>query len=314
MLKPVRRLVIGTPLFAGLLLAPAGPAAADPTPADTGGATHCEITVICTGGGHGGSTPPPSGGGGGGGGGGASGPQLCSWNDQVFACSDPELGWFSAGDGCYYRLLNPQPEAGDARWENHKPEDGAVYNVTCRFADGTIGAPAARFLAQAPVPAPPDPKAMAAAYVKDRLEFKPPELGVAPKKDPVVGGNVWLWLADPKKPATEPLHAGSLTVTVTPRVASVKWDLGDGTSVTCKGAAAVGTPYDVKYGAGPSPTCGHVFKTGSGTKKNGLFTGDVEVVWMNDVTVSDGTKINPIEIRVYVRNVSYRVAEVQVLN
>lgn len=32
MLKPVRRLVIGAPLFAGLLMAPTGTAAADPTP------------------------------------------------------------------------------------------------------------------------------------------------------------------------------------------------------------------------------------------------------------------------------------------
>ncbi|MFB7471796.1 hypothetical protein [Kitasatospora sp. NPDC056184] len=313
MLKPVRRLVIGTPLFAGLLLAPTGTAAADP-PNPTGGATHCEITVICNDGGQHGSTPPPSGGGGGGGGGGASGPQLCSWNGQVLACNDPELGWFSASSGCYYRVLNPQPPAGDRSWDGHDPKDGTVYNVTCRSSDGSISPPAATFLAQAPVPAPPDPRAEADRYVHQKMRFHPPVLGFAPKKDPVVGGNVWLWLEDPKKPATDVLDLGALKVTVTPRVASVKWDLGDGTKVTCKGEAAVGTPYDVKYGAAPSPTCGHVFKTGSGTKKGGVFTGNVEVIWMNDVTVSDGTKVDPIEIRVSVDQVSFRVAEVQVLN
>ncbi|MFB6892010.1 hypothetical protein ACFCX4_22180 [Kitasatospora sp. NPDC056327] len=319
MLKSLTRLAIGAPLFAGLLVAPAGGAvaagsavAADPAP--TGGATHCEITVICTGAGQTGSTPkPPAGGGGGGTGGGTSGPQLCTWNEQTFACSDPELGWFSAADGCYYRALSPQPAAGDPRWEGHRPEEGAVYNVTCRFAGGGIGAPAARFLSQAPVPPPPDPKGRANRYVKDELRFVPPKLGVAPEKDPVVGGNVWLWLADPKAPATHPLTEGSLTVTVTPRVASVKWDFGDGTTVTCKGAAATGTPYDPKYGTGASPTCGHVFRTGSGTRKNGLFSGHVEVVWMNDVTVSDGTRVDPIEIRV-AADTDFRVAEVQVLN
>ncbi|GAA1405397.1 hypothetical protein GCM10009639_52280 [Kitasatospora putterlickiae] len=313
MLKPVRRLVIGTPLFAGLLLAPTGPAAADP-PGPTGGATQCEINIICREGGQQGSTPAPSGGGSHGGGGGTSGSRLCVWNGQVLACSDPELGWFSATNGCYYRVLNPQPEAGDPSWENHDPKEGSVYNVTCRSSDGSVSSPEPKFLAQAPVPAPPDPGAEADRYVHDELHFQPPTLGVAPKKDPVVGGNVWLWLADPKKPATEPLTLGGLTVTVTPRVASVKWDLGDGTKVTCKGAAAVGTPYDVKYGANPSPTCGHVFKSGSGTKKDGVFTGSVEVVWMNDVTVSDGTKVDPIEIRVTAERVSFRVAEVQVLN
>ncbi|MFF8771128.1 hypothetical protein [Kitasatospora sp. NPDC015120] len=312
MLKPVRRWVIGTPLFAGLLVAPMGSAAADPTP--TGGATHCEVATICTGAGHPGSTPTPgTGSGGGGNGGGSSGPQICEWNGMQLACNDPALGWFSAVDGCYYMRLNPQPPASDPRWKGKTPADGDLYTVNCRSSDGSLTGKEDTVLAQAPVPPPPNPAQMAARYVEDKLHFVPPELGVAPKNDPVVGGNVWLWLADAKAPPTKPLTEGGLTVTVTPRVASVTWDLGDGTTVTCKGAAAAGTPYDPTYGAGPSPTCGHVFKSGSGTKKDGRFTGKVNVVWMNDVTVSDGTKVDPIEVRV-AADVEFRVAEVQVLN
>ncbi|MFE6872445.1 hypothetical protein ACFVFS_38615 [Kitasatospora sp. NPDC057692] len=291
-------------------MAPAGPAAADP-PAPTGGATHCQVNVICTGIGQPGSTPTAPAGGGTGGGGG--GPQICSWNGLPLACNDPVRGWFSSSDGCYYRAITPPPAAGDARWKGNDPAKGALYNRTCVFSDGSQGAPEEVYLTQSPIPQPPDPKKMA-YEIKAETVFDPPVLGVAPKNDPVVGGNVWLWLADPKTPRPEPLTRDGLTVALKPRLASVKWTFGDGTSVTCKGAAAAGTPYGPEYGGAPSPTCGHVFRTGSGTKRGGVFTGSVEAVWMNDVTVSDGTRVDPIEVRVNVQNVGFRVAEVQVLN
>ncbi|MEV6979364.1 hypothetical protein [Kitasatospora sp. NPDC093806] len=314
MLKPVRRSVIGAPLFAGLLLSPAltVPAAAEPTP--TGGATRCEVTAICAET-HETATKPPTGGGGTGGGTGGSsnGPQVCTYNGQNFACSDPELGWFSAARGCYFRAISPPPAEGDPRWQGHKPSEGAVYNATCVQADGNLGAAPAEFFAQPPAGPPPDNPAQLARDARAKITFPPVKPGLAPKDASVVGAPVWLWLQDAAVPTAGQARGNTLTVTVTPRLAWVKWTFGDGTTVTCSGAAAAGTPYDPAYADKPSPTCGHVFTTGSGSRKDGLFHGTVRAQWIGDVTVSDGTRIDPIEVPL-TADIAFKVAEVQVLN
>ncbi|WP_327682926.1 hypothetical protein [Kitasatospora sp. NBC_00458] len=296
-----------------MLLSPAVPAAAEPTP--TGGATRCEVNVICTGTEDPGTKPTPGGGGTGGTGGSSSGPQVCTWNGQPLACSDPVLGWFSASTGCYYRILSPQPAEGDPAWEGHKPSDGAVYNATCRYPDNSGQSPTLpRFFAQAPAGPPPDNPAQLARQARDRIAFPKPKPGTAPKGDSVVGAPLWLWLENAQAPAPVSVSGNTLTVTVTPRLDWVEWKFGDGTKERCAGKAAAGTPYDPKYGNSPSPTCGHVFTSGSGTKKDGLFHGTVTAQWVGVVTVTGGTqRVDPIELPL-TETLQFRVAEVQVLN
>ncbi|MFE7559474.1 hypothetical protein [Kitasatospora sp. NPDC057500] len=258
-----------------------------------------------------GTKPTPGGGGTGGGtGGSSSGPQVCTFNDQNFACNDPELGWFSASRGCYFRPAKPQPPAGDPLWGGRTPGDGVVYSPTCVGSDGTLTPAPQEYSATPPAGPPPDNPQALAVKARGQVVFPETKPAVAPEGSSVVGAPVWLWLRDAQPPAPGRAEGNTITVTVTPRLAWVKWEFGDGTSVTCEGA---GTPYDPKYGASPSPTCGHVFKTGSGTRKDGKFFGKVRAQWFGDVTVSDGTRIDPIEIPV-IEDFEFRVAEVQVLN
>ncbi|MFE6749393.1 hypothetical protein ACFVGM_26360 [Kitasatospora purpeofusca] len=313
MLKPVRRWVIGAPLFAGLLMAPTGTAVADSTP--TGGATRCHVNVICTGTSET-TTKPPTGGGGGTGGTG-HGPQVCTYNGQNFACSNPEWGWFSSSRGCYYRLTDPQPPAGDRAWMGHNPEEGKVYSPTCPQSDGGISTPDPEFFAQPPAGPPPDNPVELAKEAAEEIVFPDPVPGIAPEGTSVVGVPVWFWLANPQPPAAKTARGNVIAVTVTPRLKSLEWSLGDQLDPkkeTVKKCVGAGTPYDPKYGSSPSPTCGHVFTTGSGTRKDGLFYGTLTVHWVGDVTITGGTQtVAPIDLETSVR-LQFPVAEVQVLN
>ncbi len=315
MLKPVRRWVIGAPLFAGLLMAPTGLAAADPTP--TGGATRCHVNAICSGTGETTTRPPRGGGGGGGTGGSTGGVQVCTYNDRNFACSDPELGWFSASTGCYFRLVTPPPPEGDPRWKGHSPSEGGVYNPTCVQSDGTLSPGPADFFAQPPAGPPPDNPVEIANRAAEQIDFPDPVPGVAPEGTSVVGAPVWFWLANAQPPAAKTARGNVIAVTVTPRLKSLEWHLGDKLNVTdetvltCQGP---GTPYEPKYGASPSPTCGHVFTTGSGTRKDGKFYGTLTVHWVGEVTITGGTQtVPPIDLETSTR-LQFPVAEVQVLN
>ncbi|MFB7615063.1 hypothetical protein [Kitasatospora sp. NPDC056181] len=313
MLKPERRIVIRALLFAGLLAAPAAPATAEEPPIG-GEVTHCAVNVICEGTKTPGSTPTPGGGNGGTGGGGSGGPQLCRWNGEDWPCHDPELGWFSSGTGCYYRTVSPQPAADDPAWAGHKPTEGTVYAETCRFTDGSMGTTVPKFFAQAPAQPPFDPAAEADKIMREQIALPFPEPTTAPKGTAVVGVPVWLWLANAKAPAPKSVGNGTVTVTVTPRLDSVVWDLGDGTTETCTKEGAAGTPYDPKYGAAKSPTCGHLFTTGSATKAGGTFAGTVTANWVGEVVVT-GSNVNVAPIKVPLSaDLTVRVAEVQVLN
>lgn len=313
MLNPVRRFAIRVLVVAGLLLSPAAPAMADEPPIG-GDVTHCQVNVICEEYTTPGGTPSP--GGGGTGGGSAGGPQLCSWNGQEWPCHDPELGWFSSSTGCYYRELSPQPEAGSPAWGGHQPSEGTVYNETCRFTDGSIGTAAPKFFAQAPAGPPPLNPVAEARKIMDSIVLPFPEPGVAPKGTAVVGVPVWLWLENAKAPAPKSVSGGGITITVTPHLQSVVWDLGDGRPVTCdKEGAAAGTPYDAKYGAAKSPTCGHEFTTGSAGKPDGTFVGSVKANWVGVVTVTGSTqKVDPIKVPLTFAPLELKVGEVQVLN
>ncbi|MFI8952601.1 hypothetical protein ACIGO6_39790 [Streptomyces sp. NPDC053750] len=48
--------------------------------------------------------------------------------------------------------------------------------------------------------------------------------------------------------------AGGVTVTATAAVTSIRWTMGDGTTVTCAGP---GTPYQASVGMADSSDCGH---------------------------------------------------------
>lgn len=93
-----------------------------------------------------------------------------------------------------------------------------------------------------------------------RLQLQPPKIGWTPT-DPggmgYVGAPTWLWVAEPGRLTWGPATIGLAGVTLTARVDSVTWSMGNGTEVQC---ADKGTPWRKGMGAGPSPTCGYLYQ------------------------------------------------------
>ena len=196
----------------------------------------------------------PGGGGdpGGGGGDGGGAAAKCQWNGRVIPCYDDLLGWFNNGDGCYYKLAEPQPTA---------PEGQQWYVRTCNGGD--LGEQSV-VLRDGPPPgygAPPDPEELARRALAS-ISLLPPRVAVAPRRSKgpgLVGLPVWMW-ASGGASYFGPLRASAsdrgLTVEITARVTRIVWTMGDGTQVTCTGP---GTPYaaDGPRAGRTSPDCGY---------------------------------------------------------
>ncbi|MEH0935762.1 hypothetical protein V6U80_11445 [Micromonospora sp. CPCC 205543] len=187
--------------------------------------------------------------------GGPSGPGAapkCQWNGKPLPCYNEFLGWFNNGDGCYYKLAEPQPDA---------PEGKQWYVQTCNGGD--LGSQVLVPLDGPPAGfgTPPDPEELARRVLAS-IKLLPPRVAVAPRRSKgpgLVGLPVWMW-ASPGRNYFGPIHAGDsdrgLRVDITAKVDRIVWTMGNGVTVTC---ADEGTPYDPK---GPragktSPDCGY---------------------------------------------------------
>lgn len=208
----------------------------------------------------------------------ASAAECAQYNPKTGECmvvievpGDPGGGGDSGGDGgggddgegssegpCW-KLADPQspPPAGRAEGEGawYEPCDtsGGGFYVVQWFANPPDGAGIT--------------PAQAARIISARLNIQAFEVGMAPQVNPEwgyrrthVGVPVWMWVANPG-PTTyngytvSETEAG-ITVTGSVRVTSIRWDMGDGNSVTCGNA---GTPYQNGYGVTESPTCGYLY-------------------------------------------------------
>lgn len=220
-------------------------------------------------------TPGGPGGGGdtGGGGdsGGGGGGGKCQWNGRTIPCYDDLLGWFNNGDGCYYKLAQPQPD--------DTPPGQQWYVRTCNGGD--LG-DQTTVLRDAPPPgfgAPPDPEELARRALAS-IRLLPPRVAVAPRKSKgpgLVGLPVWMW-ASPGDNYFGPLRASAtdrgLTVSIGAKVDRIVWDMGNGRRVTCIGP---GTPYSA---TGPragktSPDCGYH----AGYPKAGTYRVSATTYW-----------------------------------
>ncbi|MFB7360303.1 ATP/GTP-binding protein [Streptomyces gardneri] len=217
----------------------------------------------------------------------------------------------SAKPACTYVRLEPQPPAENLAWEGKTAEDGALYQVECP-ATGRVGVTFIPTGGGAPAPRI-DPEVLARRAV-DSMRLDGP-LVVSPRAAGryVVGMPMWMWASRSPTtygPATASATAGGVTVTATARVSSIRWDMGDGTTVTCAGP---GTPYDATQGKAPSPDCGHRYKAPSTAQKGGAYAGRATATWtvewtapaLGDAGTLTETRATPFTVR---------VVEVQVLN
>ncbi|MFC9409969.1 ATP/GTP-binding protein [[Kitasatospora] papulosa] len=124
----------------------------------------------------------------------------------------------------------------------------------------------------------------------------------------VVGMPMWMWATPSPStfgPATATATAGGVTVTATAKVTRVRWAMGDGTTVTCRGP---GTPYRQSRGKAMSPDCGHLYEQPGGRFK-GTATATWTIAWtapaLNDGGTLTETRTTPFTAAVH---------EVQVVN
>ncbi len=125
------------------------------------------------------------------------------------------------------------------------------------------------------------------------LGLSPINIGMAPEPASdslgLVGLPVWMWADSPSPetvgPAGFSISAGPVNLTLTARVERIVWDMGDGTSVTC---TTTGTPYEARFGAIPSPDCGHVYSSTSADQAGGAFSVTARSYWVAEWTTNTG--------------------------
>lgn len=217
-----------------------------------------------------------------------------------------------AGDGsgggeespCHYVAVegNRPPPPG-------KGPNGGWYTRVCTFDGGALGD---RAVWLDDPPAPLDPAVLARQAVS-QLELPVPGIRTNPSTahDVLVQVPVWLWV-DPAtwgpQSATASVPGMSITATATPT--KVRWEMGDGTAVTCTGA---GTPW--RRGVDPkaaSPTCGHVYRRSSAGAAGQAFTLRATVTW--SVSWVGGGTAGTVPDMATTSQAAVRVAESQAIN
>ncbi len=82
----------------------------------------------------------------------------------------------------------------------------------------------------------------AAALAMSQLELPAPAVAMSPPGDQLVGIATWMWIEGGWAPLSASATIAAVTATVTATPTAVRWDLGDGTSVTCAGTGVAYSP------------------------------------------------------------------------
>ena len=194
-------------------------------------------------------------------------------------------GTYSNDLQCYLRLMSPQPPADSPLWEGNYPT-GTVYSCSAAGSyPGTISGGTVW------LPGPPDggltPETAALAVVR-RMDLRAAEIGIVPEDKPgsigAVGAPVYMWTAPGPAtfgPRVLTGSASGVTITATAKVDRIVWDMGDGSSVTCR---TPGTVYQDRFGFAMSPDCGHRYTRTSAGKPNNAYPLSATSYWVVDWT------------------------------
>jgi hypothetical protein len=249
--------------------------------ADSGGSCDKNPDPSCITWGGGGSGTPGGGGSGGSSGGG------CTWQGKKIACTDPDFGFYMGG-GCYWRAMNPPPDAPPPMGQD--PKTGVWGMQSCYLSYGSLRVDQVNYWMKNPNIGPTPAQLAQDALAK--IHLLGAQIGIEPNPNGsgLVGLPVWMWTAKtPARSGTDatsgtwgPLTAsasgGGITVTITARAHLIIWTMGDGHQVKCPNP---GTAYRAADGNTASPTCGYTYTTPSSTVANphGRYTITATTYW-----------------------------------
>ncbi|MCX4871067.1 MULTISPECIES: ATP/GTP-binding protein [unclassified Streptomyces] len=212
---------------------------------------------------------------------------------------------------CTYEKADPQPPAQNLAWDGKTPKDGAIYRVWCE--GGRVGVAFVPTGGAGPAAPTIDPE-LVARRAADAMKLTGPKVA-SPRAAGkyVVGMPMWMWVTRSTSsygPATAKATAGGVTVTATAKVSTIRWDMGDGTIVTCNGP---GTPYSADRGKALSPDCGHRYVRSAADQPDGRYKGTATATWTVTWTapaLGDGGEFTETRQTAF----TAAVGEVQVLN
>ncbi|MGX4695542.1 ATP/GTP-binding protein [Streptomyces sp. JNUCC 63] len=220
----------------------------------------------------------------------------------------------SAAAKCTYTKLVPQPPDTNLAVKEGKKQDGkgAAYQVVCP-ATGRVGV---TWIPDGAAPAQPavDPEVLARRAV-DSMRLDGPDVA-SPRAAGryTVGVPMWLWVRQGTTtygPASATANAGAVSVTATAHVTSIRWEMGDGTTVTCTGP---GTPYHADAGMTDSPDCGHRYTRASAGEPGKRYPLTAASTWTVTWQVTGGGADAGQFTETRSSTMGVHVGEVQVLN
>jgi hypothetical protein len=245
--------------------------------------------------------------------------RVCTWGSTVVDCVTPAGTW---SNGCYLKLLDPQPPFDNPGWEGHT--DGYLVQCTvittctpAQVATGCLGTTSSivtvRWVAVVPG-TEPDPGDVAQIAIA-QMNFHAGRIAMSPPAGPdtmtLVNWPTWMWITDPGENTTGPITrtatAGGVSVTATGTMDKIVWDLGDGHTVTC---TTPGTAYRDGHSTGQSPDCGYIYPRSSANQPDLAYTLTATTCWT--VTWAGAGQSGTIPLT-FARTIAVRVGEVQTI-
>jgi hypothetical protein len=222
------------------------------------------------------------------------GPGLCAWHGREYPCHDDQIGWFDNQDGCYYKLVSPQPPYDPKLWKGHPEGQGAIYAGSCVAIAwfGDVWQPSTPAGPSTKSPAQLAQDALATLTLPKPVPPPSPSGAMLPDGRPytVVRVPTWYWTtpasyeAKTARAAVGPVWA---QVTVTPM--ALTFAPGDtGITASCSGPGKVWMAQDAPWAHAPGG-CDYSYPQSTYGYPGGQLTATYGIVWRATWVGSGGT-------------------------
>ena len=227
-------------------------------------------------------------------GGSGGGSVVCSWHGREYPCHDELIGWFDNQDGCYYKLVSPQPPYDLKLWKGHQDGQGSIYWGSCVAiaSFGYVWQPSTPAGLPTKSPAQLAQQAFATLTLPKPVPPSSPSGGKLPDGRPytVVQVPTWFWTAPASYQAkTARAAVGPVWAQVTVTPVALTFVPGDGGSAaSCSGPGNMWTPQAGPWTHAPGG-CDYSYPQSTYGYPGGQLTATYGIVWRATWVGSGGT-------------------------